>query len=251
MHYRRVIREALQAQIIAAATIAGANVFTGRARPILEILRKRESVVSIYTGDESAVRSTDGQIYERSLTVSVELAAGGGDDLDDVLDAFALQIENAINANPTLGNVLSSDLALESTVSEITAAGNQLIGAVRLDYAATYHTAAAEADLFPAFPVPDGFDPAAVRPIARGDVDEYPDDSWPLAGPHAPHAPLPGVGLAPDGWTPSPALTDLDGIVPTLPDEPAPDPDPEPEPEPEPLALVVNDLAVNIDGEQP
>ena len=98
MHYRRVIREALQAQIIAAATIAGANVFTGRARPILEILRKRESVVSIYTGDESAVRSADGQIYERSLTVSVELAAGGGDDLDDVLDAFALQIENAINA---------------------------------------------------------------------------------------------------------------------------------------------------------
>ena len=87
MHYRRVIREALQAQIIAAATIAGANVFTGRARPILEILRKRESVVSIYTGDESAVRSADGQIYERSLTVSVELAAGGGDDLDDVLDA--------------------------------------------------------------------------------------------------------------------------------------------------------------------
>ena len=104
MHYRRVIREALQAQIIAAATIAGANVFTGRARPILEILRKRESVVSIYTGDESAVRSADGQIYERSLTVSVELAAGGGDDLDDVLDAFALSLK-------TLGLSLSLQLA--------------------------------------------------------------------------------------------------------------------------------------------
>lgn len=238
MHYRRVIREALQAQIIAAATIAGANVFTGRARPILEILRKRESVVSIYTGDESAARSPDGQIYERSLTVSVELAAGGGDDLDDVLDAFALQIENAINANPTLGNVLSSDLALESTVSEITAAGNQLIGAVRLDYAATYHTAAAEADLFPAFPVPDDFDPAGVRPVAFGDVDEYPDDSLPLVGPAVPHTPLPGVGLAPDGWTLAPPLTDLDGIVPTLSDEP--DPEPEPEPEPDPLPIVVN-----------
>lgn len=235
MHYRRVIREALQAQLVAAATMAGANVFTGRARPILEILRKKQGVVSIYTGDESAARSPDGHQYERSLTVSVELAIGGGDDLDDVLDAFALQIETAINANPTLGNVLSSDLALTSTVSEISAAGQQLIGAVRLDYDATYFTDAAEVDLFPAFPVPDGFDPGAVRPVVSGDVDEYPDESMPLAGPAAPHAPLPGVDLAPGGWTPSPDLTDLDGIEPTLPDGPDP-------------LLIVNGGALNIDG---
>lgn len=198
MHYRRVIREALQAQIIAAATMAGANVFTGRAKPILEILRKKQGVVSIYTGNESSERLVDGQNYERSLTVSVELAFGGGDDLDDVLDAFALEIENAVNANPTLGNVLSSDLSLSSTVSEITAAGQQLIGAVRLDYEATYYTEAAVADLFLQNPVPDDFDPGAVMPSAFGDVGEYPDESKPLAGPSAPHAPLPGAPLAPD-----------------------------------------------------
>ena len=162
--YRRTIREALQARLLAAATVAGANVFTGRARPILEILRKREAVISVYTSDESSDRSQDGNLYTRALSISVELAMGGGDDLDDQLDLAAEQIEAAINADPTLGTLLASDMVLNGTQSEIASMANQMVGAVRMDYEATYYTEAYRQEPSVVWPVPDDFDPAEVCP---------------------------------------------------------------------------------------
>lgn len=194
MHYRRTIREALQALLIAAGTQAGANVYTGRARPILDILlRRQESVISIYTSDESSARLADGFRYERQLTVTVELAMGGSDDLDDMLDAFALEVEQAINGDPTLGGVLSSDLVLDATVSEIAATGQQLVGAVRMDYSATYYTDAGQYMPPAEFPVPDDFDPDGAELVVAGDI--LPVDSDFLGGVQqtdAPSTPMPG-----------------------------------------------------------
>lgn len=165
MSHRRAIREALQARLLAAATVAGINVFTGRSRPILEILRKQQAVISIYTSDESSQRTDDGNLYSRALMVSVELAMGGGDDLDDRLDEAAEQIEAVVNADPTLGTLLASDMTLVGTVSEIASAGNQLIGAVRMDYECTYYSDAYQQDPAVTWPVPPGFDPAEVDPV--------------------------------------------------------------------------------------
>lgn len=140
MHYRQQIRDALAARLAAAETRAGSNVFTSRARPILEILQKREAVLSVYTADEASKRAQDGYLLERTLTVSVEAAVGGGDDLDDLLDLLAEQVEAAIDADPTLGNLLSDDMELTTTSSEITSRGNQQVGAFRMDYEAKYLT---------------------------------------------------------------------------------------------------------------
>lgn len=140
MHYRQRIRDAVAERLANAETLAGPNVFTSRARPILEILQKREAVLSVYTADETSQRSRDGHLLERTLTVSIEAAAGGGDDLDDVLDVLAEQVEAAIDADPTLGFLLSDDMELTATTSEITARGNQQVGAFRMDFEAKYLT---------------------------------------------------------------------------------------------------------------
>jgi hypothetical protein len=66
MHYRQTIRDALKDVLIAADTEAGGTVFTSRARPILEILQKRESVLSVYTSDEASTRTADAQLLERT-----------------------------------------------------------------------------------------------------------------------------------------------------------------------------------------
>lgn len=138
-HYRQTIRDAVAAALTG-NTGAGANVFTSRARPILEILQRKEQVLSVYTADESSERNGDGYQLARRLTVSIEGMAGGGDDLDDVLDDLAAEVEAAIDADPMLGNVLSEELVLVGTTSEITARGNQQVGAFKLDFECAYLT---------------------------------------------------------------------------------------------------------------
>jgi len=118
-------------------------------------LQKREAVLSIYTADESSKKSPDGYLMERTLTVSIEGVAGGGDDLDDTLDTFTQQVEAAVNADPTLGGLLTEELELVSTNSEITARGNQQVGAFRMDYECGYLTErGVDASLGPEPPTP-------------------------------------------------------------------------------------------------
>lgn len=138
-HYRQTIRDAVAA-VLKDNTEAGANVFTSRARPVLEILQKGQAVLSIYTSDESSNMDGDGYLLDRTLTISIEGMAGGGDDLDDILDDLCAEVEALIDADPMLGAVLSSEMVLTTTTSEITARGNQQIGAFKLDYECGYKT---------------------------------------------------------------------------------------------------------------
>jgi hypothetical protein len=155
MHYRQRIRDAVQSRLLAADTLAGPNVFTSRARPVLEMLQKREAVLSVYTSDEASKKSADGYLLERTLTVSIEGMAGGGDDLDDTLDAFAEQVEAVVDADPTLAGLLTDELELTGTVSEISARGNQQVGAFRLDFECKYLTdRGVDAGLGPEPPIP-------------------------------------------------------------------------------------------------
>ena len=208
MHYRRQVREAVVQRLKDAATMAGANVFSSRARPVLEILRKHESVLNVYTSDEASSRAADGSVRERTLLVTVEGITGGGDDIDEALDLMCEQIEAAIDADPTLGTLLGSDLELANTVTDIGAVGNMIVGAVRLDFEATYYTTAPAVEIPAEFPVPDDFDPSSVQvsilPIPTAEALEPADD---LSGdsfldtptfPDSPDAPMPGE-TAPEG----------------------------------------------------
>lgn len=215
MHYRQTIRDAVADLLTEADTAAGANVFTSRSRPILEILQKRESVLSVYTGDETSRRTGDGKYRVRTLTISIEGAAGGGDDLDDALDDLALEVETAIDADLTLGNLLNEEMELTATSSEISSKGNMQVGAFRLDYQCSYMTLIAAETGTEFLP-----DLVYVRPIPSGDA--YTEVFQPIQ-------PIDGCedGVCdPDAYGGD--LTD-DNLV-RLPPEPEPEPDPEEEP---------------------
>lgn len=139
MHYRQQIRDAVAA-VLLNETVAGANVFTSRSRPVLEILQRREAVLSVYTADEQSTRDGTGYLLDRQLTVTVEGMMGGGDDLDDSLDDLAAEVEALLEVDPSLGNLLSEDLVLDSTATEISARGNMQVGAFRLDFSCAYQT---------------------------------------------------------------------------------------------------------------
>jgi hypothetical protein len=169
LHYRKRIRDAVKDRLLAADTLAGPNVFTSRARPILEILQRREAVLSIYTADESSTRDSDGHLMRRTLTVSIEAAAGGGDDIDDTMDVLAAQVEAAINANPSLTGLLTDDMELTATTSEVTARGNMQVGAFRMDFQCVYLTERMdELAGYPERPLPDEVIVSAANPIPDG-----------------------------------------------------------------------------------
>lgn len=213
MHYRQRIRDAVAARLAAAGTLAGGNVFTSRAKPILEILQRRESVLSVYTAEEKSERDPDGHLLRRVVMISIEGAAGGGDELDDYLDTMAEQIEAAIDADPTLGNLLSEEMVLAGTDSEISARGNQQVGAFRMDYECSYITErGVDAGLGPEPPIPSELyinavnvtPDAYVRPIIPTDGTQ-PDQSptqWgddPVIVPNdiAPSVVAPGQAIEP------------------------------------------------------
>ena len=211
MHYRQRIREAIATRLADAITLARSNVFTSRTKPVLEILQRREAVLSVYTADETSSRSPDGYLLDRKLTVSIEGMAGGGDDLDDTLDTFAEQVEAAIDADPRLGNLLSDDMELTATTSEITARGNQQVGAFRMDFECQYITdRAVDAGLGPEPPLPT---PVTINlvPTPRASVQ-------PVSGARIePPAVAPIFGAEPD-LVPSEIL--LDVVAPSRAPEP-------------------------------
>lgn len=232
MHYRQRIRDAVRNALLAADTKAGQNVFTSRARPVLEILQKREAVLSVYTADESSEVSGDSHLLVRKLVVSIEGMAGGGDDLDDYLDDFAEQVEAAVDADPDLGNLLHSEMLLVSTTSEISARGNMQVGAFRLDYECEYLTR--RIPLEPDGPVPDRVytNPQPHAERYREMFDEpaaQPPGGLPWGGPGDAPACDGGV-CAPPAWGGD--LTDAGTPRPPVP-APAPEPEPGDE-EPQP-----------------
>jgi hypothetical protein len=184
-HYRKRIRDAVKDVLLAANTLAGPNVFTSRARPVLEILQRREAVLSIYTADETSARDPDGHLMRRTLTVSIEAAAGGGDDIDDTIDVLAAQVEAAINANPSLTGLLTDDMDLTATTSEVTARGNMQVGAFRMEWQCTYLTERIdELAGYPVQDLPDEVLIGQINPTPIGYVE--PLDSAVRDGPRQP-----------------------------------------------------------------
>ena len=163
MHYRETIREAVKQLLIDAGTLAGANVYTSRGRAVLDVLRKRENALIVYTSQEKSKREPDGYRYKRELVLTIELVVGGGDSVDQLLDDLAEQVEVAINSDPTLGVVLATDLELLATDAMVSDQGGGLVGHAVLDWQAVYYSSAFDQQPVVDTPVPPGFSP--------GDID--------------------------------------------------------------------------------
>lgn len=138
MHPRAVIRRAVRS-LLAGETVAGSRVEATRIAPYR---RQELPAIGVYTLEET-VDGESALTAPRELTRELKLEIAGwvtpGSSVDDAMDALALQIEQAMEADPTLGGV-AGDSILVSTTTGLQGEGEQLMGLVTLEYSVTYRT---------------------------------------------------------------------------------------------------------------
>ncbi len=165
MHQRKQIRDKVVSLLIE-KTDAGHKIFPSRVIPIEE---QTLPSIQVYANSEtSEIWQEAPREYERKLSLSVQITAQAGDQLEDVLDQIAEQVENVLRQDHTLGE-LCRDIVLAGTELTINQNGDTLIGSCNITYDILYYTLAV-ADRIPA----NGYD----------DLNEM-DITW-----HGPHTPV-------------------------------------------------------------
>ena len=143
IHQRKVIRDAVAAALVAANTTVGTRVFKTQTVPW-----RQQKLPAVGIGILSETSEDQGSA-PRQLTRTADLTIVGVLDasgqVDDALDALALEIERAMHADPTFGDVCN-DSRLTGTELAIDEDGSKSIGFLRLTYQVTYYTGAPDAD---------------------------------------------------------------------------------------------------------
>jgi hypothetical protein len=138
-HQRKLIREAAVSALVSAGTSAGARVKESRLEPA----RAAElPCISVYTTDESvdpASITTAPREMKRTVQLEIVAWARATENIDDVLDGLAEEIENAVESDPTFGDTASNSI-LSDTAVGLKLEGDRPMGAVSLTYAVTYFT---------------------------------------------------------------------------------------------------------------
>ncbi len=151
IHKRQAIREAVKAQLIGVGpngydyrTAAALRVYATR---VLPWKRGELPAIAVYMLEESVApesKATAPRELTRNAQLAIEAAVKAGDNVDDALDAIALEIERAIHSDETLAGT-ASDAVLATTELNVAEDGERLVGFVRLTYSVTYYTYAPEA----------------------------------------------------------------------------------------------------------
>ena len=136
-HARKLIRQAVVAQLIAAGTAAGSRVEATRMIPQR---RATEAAIGVYTPAEESEQDarTAPRELKRDLQLIIEGIVVGTSGVDDALDDLAEQVEAALDADDTLGGT-AAESQLLSTDLETIEDGAKTVGLVRLTYRATYY----------------------------------------------------------------------------------------------------------------
>ena len=140
MHPRQHIRQAFVDRL-SGVTMAKDNVYASRIKPLFDQFLP---AILLYTQDESVEEHQwDGDGFtplKRKLMLEIEAVIQGGDDLDNKLDQFAYEIEQALD-DWNIPNRIADTLRLEQTESSIVADGSKVYGVTRLTYSLIYRTA--------------------------------------------------------------------------------------------------------------
>lgn len=138
MHPRKQIRDKVVSLLIG-KTDAANNIFPSRVRPIEE---QTLPTVQVYANSESTeIWQEAPREYERKLSLSVQITAKADDSLEDVLDAIAIQVEDVLRQDHTLGE-LCRDVILSGTELTLNQNGDTLIGSCNITYDILYYTRA-------------------------------------------------------------------------------------------------------------
>jgi hypothetical protein len=168
-HQRKNIRDAVRALLLG-KTSAGTRVFKTRLVPFRRLTLPAIAVYARSEPVDPESKNTAPRELRRELklvleamvaegsTVAGEVVKGtdgtpngdGSPDLDDALDQLALEIERAMDADPTLGiDAVDTSILADSQLDVITEVEGRAIdppvGLLTLTYAVTYFTSAPDA----------------------------------------------------------------------------------------------------------
>lgn len=143
-HSRQLIRDALVSALVAGGTVAGSRVFPSRYIPIR---RSEIPALAVYLNDED-VDPTSWEsapvLYVREADVVIQgwVEATAGEDIDDLLDDLALEVEDVVAADDNIAGI--ERIRLSSTEKQVTVEGDRLTGILVIRYAARYSQYAVE-----------------------------------------------------------------------------------------------------------
>ena len=135
-HARQQIRQAV-ATACTGLTTTGSRVHQSRMRPATDA---GLPCLLISTGDESIEASVQAH-QARTLIVTVRGLAKVAADLDDTLDAMALEVETAIQSAGTLSGLVPGRLQLISISTDFDDSLDKPAGQIVLEFKAGYFTA--------------------------------------------------------------------------------------------------------------
>lgn len=137
MHIRQTIREAAEARLAGLPT-TGPRVFKHH----YALGPGDHPALRVTTMDETSERLGDAEcgVTLRTVELLVEAWATGGDELEDALDTIAAEVEEAIDADDTLGG-LATDTILQLTEKAVDPKGDRRGGRLTLTFAVRVTTA--------------------------------------------------------------------------------------------------------------
>lgn len=144
-HARKQIRDAVVALLQDLDTTAN-RVYASRLYSLEESELPSVSVFTTDTGnDEVVTRVTQNKLFQRECPVVIEGHALADENVDDVLDQIALEVEVAMSAPIVVGS-RTLPAQLKSTSKELIGDHEAQVGIVRLTYLATYVTSESTPD---------------------------------------------------------------------------------------------------------
>ena len=137
-HVRQQIRDAVATRLTSQVGLVSSRVFTTRVHPLNEALLP---AISVYTGSESSERYQAGVTdMNRELSLEVDVYVRETSSFDDDCDAIAVQVEEAMAGDFTIGGLAKSSV-LTSTEIQFDGEADQILGVAKLTYQVRYVTA--------------------------------------------------------------------------------------------------------------
>ena len=134
-HPRKLIRDAVTAALIG-NTSAGVRVYPTRKT---EHLENELPVISVYTLSEDSELVIRPRELERDLRVMIECMVTANENADDDMDALALEVEAAMNADYTFG-LTCFESELKSTDMDSVEDSGREVGILEMTYQFSYRT---------------------------------------------------------------------------------------------------------------
>jgi hypothetical protein len=136
-HVRQQIRDDI-VTTLTGLTTTGSNVFRSRIFPLEET---NLPALCIYTKSETSEYDTIGlpRSVNRVLDVAVEAYVKGVSNYDNTLDTIAVEVEEAIAADVTLGN-LAKDAQITAFEADFAGDGEQPVAVGRFTVTVEYRT---------------------------------------------------------------------------------------------------------------